>query len=221
MSDAARAGELSARAPYALVALLSTALLINYVDRSNLSIAAPMLKDELKISAEQLGWLLSAFFWTYAACQILAGWLVDRLDVKYVFATGFVLWSAATAITGFLHGLAALLATIGLYGVLAYNMVRRRNEIGIRTALGASRGSIYRMILSEAGRLIGLGAAAGIGASMATAGLMSGLLFGVGSWDAPTLAMVAGILGTVALLATLIPARRAASVDPVESLRAE
>jgi ABC-type antimicrobial peptide transport system permease subunit len=77
------------------------------------------------------------------------------------------------------------------------------------------------MIVSEAGRLIGLGAAAGIGASMATAGLMSGLLFGVGSWDAPTLAMVAGILGTVALLATLIPARRAASVDPVESLRAE
>ncbi len=93
-----------------VLALLVASVILNYVDRSNLSIAAPMLKDELKISAEQLGWLLSAFFWTYASCQILAGWLVDRLDVKYVFAAGFVLWSAATAVTGLLHGLAALLA---------------------------------------------------------------------------------------------------------------
>ena len=100
-----------------MLALLVASVILNYVDRSNLSIAAPMLKDELKISAEQLGWLLSAFFWTYAACQFLAGWLVDRLDVKYVFAAGFVLWSAATAVTGFLHGLAALLAIRVLLGI--------------------------------------------------------------------------------------------------------
>jgi macrolide transport system ATP-binding/permease protein len=128
--------------------------------------------------------------------------------------------SLAWLVGGF-AAVALLLSVVGLYGVVAYSVSQRHREIGIRTALGASRGSIYRMIVSEAGRLIGLGAAVGIGASMATAGLMSGLLFGVGSWDAPTLAMVAGILGTVALLATLIPARRAASVDPVESLRAE
>jgi len=67
-----------------VLVLLVASVILNYVDRSNLAIAAPMLKDELKISAEQLGWLLSAFFWTYATCQILAGWLVDRLDVKYV-----------------------------------------------------------------------------------------------------------------------------------------
>jgi MFS family permease len=100
-----------------VLALLVVSVILNYVDRSNLSIAAPMLKDELKISAQQLGWLLSAFFWTYAVCQILTGWLVDRLDVKYVFAAGFALWSAATAITGFLHGLTALLTIRVLLGV--------------------------------------------------------------------------------------------------------
>jgi MFS family permease len=89
--------------------LLSISVLINYIDRSNLSIAAPLIKDELRISASQLGILLSAFFWTYALMQIPAGWLVDRFDVKWVFAAGFFVWSAATAITGLLHGFAALL----------------------------------------------------------------------------------------------------------------
>jgi MFS transporter, ACS family, D-galactonate transporter len=89
--------------------LLSLSVLINYIDRSNLSIAAPLLKDELRISASQLGILLSAFFWTYALMQIPSGWLVDRFDVKWVFAIGFFVWSAATAVTGLLHGFAALL----------------------------------------------------------------------------------------------------------------
>jgi MFS transporter, ACS family, D-galactonate transporter len=89
--------------------LLAASVLINYIDRSNLSIAAPLIKDELGISAWQLGKLLSAFFWTYALLQIPAGWLVDRFDVKWVFAAGFFVWSASTAITGFLHGFTALL----------------------------------------------------------------------------------------------------------------
>jgi ACS family D-galactonate transporter-like MFS transporter len=89
--------------------LLTLSVLINYIDRSNLSIAAPLLKDELRISASQLGILLSTFFWTYALTQIPAGWLVDRVDVKWVFATGFFVWSAATAVTGLVHGFAALL----------------------------------------------------------------------------------------------------------------
>ena len=89
--------------------LLTLSVLINYIDRSNLSIAAPLIKDELRISASQLGILLSAFFWTYALMQIPAGWLVDRFDVKWVFAAGFFVWSAATAVTGILRGFAALL----------------------------------------------------------------------------------------------------------------
>jgi len=92
-----------------VLVLMAVSVLINYIDRSNLSIAAPLLKDELGISASQLGTLLSAFFWTYALMQMPAGWLVDRFDVRWIFAIGFFLWSAATAVTGYLHGFAALL----------------------------------------------------------------------------------------------------------------
>jgi len=97
--------------------LLTISVLINYVDRSNLSIAAPILKDELHISASQLGTLLSAFFWTYALMQAPSGWLVDHFDVKWVFAAGFFLWSAATAVTGFLHGFLALLVIRVIVGL--------------------------------------------------------------------------------------------------------
>jgi predicted permease len=128
--------------------------------------------------------------------------------------------SLAWLVGGF-AAVALLLSVVGLYGVVTYSVNQRNREIGIRTALGASRGSIYLMILSEAGWLIGLGAAVGIGLSIAAASLMRGLLFGVRSWDVPTLSVVAGLLGVVALVASLIPARRAAAVDPVESLRAE
>ena len=83
-----------------VLVLLAISVFINYVDRGNLSIAAPLLKGELGISASQLGVLLSAFFWTYALLQLFSGWLVDRLNVNWVFAGGFFLWSAATAATG-------------------------------------------------------------------------------------------------------------------------
>src|SRR5579862_7696783 len=97
--------------------LLSLSVLINYIDRSNLSIAAPLIKDELGISPAQLGVLLSAFFWVYALMQIPAGWLVDRFDVKWVFATGFFVWSASTAVTGLLHGFMALLTIRVILGL--------------------------------------------------------------------------------------------------------
>jgi len=84
----------------AVLVLLGISVFINYIDRGNLSIAAPMLKDELAISPAQLGMLLSAFFWTYACLQPVSGWLVDRLNVNWVIAGGFFLWSAATAGTG-------------------------------------------------------------------------------------------------------------------------
>ena len=100
-----------------VLVLLFLSVFINYVDRSNLSIAAPLIKDELGISASQLGVLLSAFFWTYSSCQILSGWLVDHWDVKWIFAAGFFLWSTATAVTGLVHSLIALLLVRVILGV--------------------------------------------------------------------------------------------------------
>ena len=100
-----------------VVVLLSISLFINYIDRGNLSIAAPMLKDELKISASQLGFLLSAFFWTYACMNLFYGWLVDRLNVNWLFAGAFFLWSAATAATGLVHTFAVLFALRLLLGM--------------------------------------------------------------------------------------------------------
>src|SRR3981081_4290031 len=97
--------------------LLWLSVFLNYIDRSNLSIAAPLLKGELGLTGTQLGVLLSAFFWTYACLQIPAGWLVDRFEVKWIFAGGFLIWSAATAVTGVLHSFAALLAVRVVLGV--------------------------------------------------------------------------------------------------------
>jgi macrolide transport system ATP-binding/permease protein len=110
---------------------------------------------------------------------------------------------------------------VGLYGVLAYSVRQRTREIGVRIALGAQRTSIYRLILKEAGWLTVLGIAAGLVCSIVATNLLRGLLFGVSSWDLFTLIAVAVVLGISALLASYIPARRAASVDPMEALRAE
>ncbi|MEJ5369975.1 MAG: MFS transporter [Bryobacteraceae bacterium] len=102
--------------PWPLIALLSFSVLINYLDRSNLSAAAPLLSRELHLPDSRLGLLLSAFFWTYALCQILAGWLVDRFSVVHVYAAGFLLWSAATGAIAFAHSFAALMALRLLLG---------------------------------------------------------------------------------------------------------
>jgi len=101
----------------AVLILLGLSVFINYIDRGSLSIAAPMLKDEIHLTASQLGILLSAFFWTYACLQPFAGWIVDRLNVNWVFAAGFCLWSAATAVTGVVHAFVALLALRLLLGI--------------------------------------------------------------------------------------------------------
>jgi ACS family D-galactonate transporter-like MFS transporter len=90
---------------------------VNYVDRGNLSIAAPILKDELRISASQLGILFSAFFWSYTALLFVSGWLVDRFDVNLVIAIGYLVWSLATATTGLVHGFALLLVMRLILGI--------------------------------------------------------------------------------------------------------
>jgi MFS transporter, ACS family, D-galactonate transporter len=97
--------------------LLAFSAFLNFVDRANLSLAAPLLQGELRLSSAQLGVLLASFFPTYAAFQLVSGWLVDRFEVSWVIATGFFLWSAATAATGFVHTFALLLLLRLLLGM--------------------------------------------------------------------------------------------------------
>ena len=134
--------------------------------------------------------------------------------------TAYLHRSSAWLVGGF-AALALLLSVVGLYGVIAYSVSQRTREIGVRMALGAQRKSVYQLILKEAGMLIALGIVAGVACSVAAATLMHKMLFRVHSWDLPTLSAVAVLLGLSALLASYIPARRAASVNPVEALRAE
>ncbi|MBV9223289.1 MAG: MFS transporter [Acidobacteriaceae bacterium] len=98
------------RSEWTLLILLVASIFINYIDRSNLSIAAPLLQKELSLSPVQVGLLLSSFFWTYALLQLvgIAGWLADRFPVTLVFAAGFLLWSLATIATGLLSGFFAI-----------------------------------------------------------------------------------------------------------------
>jgi predicted permease len=134
--------------------------------------------------------------------------------------TAYIHRSAAWLVGGFAV-LALLLSVVGLYGVVAYSVSQRTREIGVRMALGAQRSSVYQLILKEAGLLTVLGVAAGLTCAVGAAAFMGKLLFGVRSWDIPTLVSVAMLLGFSALVASVIPARRAASVNPVEALRAE
>jgi len=128
--------------------------------------------------------------------------------------------SSAWLVGGFAF-LALLLGVVGLYGVIAYSVGQRTREIGVRMALGAQRSSVYQLILKEAGWLVGTGICAGLLCSIAAATLIRGLLFGVRSWDAATLAAVSVVLAMSAMLASYIPARRAAKVDPMVALRYE
>jgi predicted permease len=128
--------------------------------------------------------------------------------------------SSARLLGGFAV-MALLLGVVGLYGVIAYSVNQRTREFGVRMALGAQRSAVSGMILREATRLIALGIGAGLLGSLAAAGLLRPLLFGIQPWDWTTLAAAAVLLGTSAMLASYLPAHRAASVNPVEALRAE
>jgi len=100
-----------------LVLLVTAAVFINYIDRGNLATAAPLMQDELHMSASQLGFLLSAFYYGYVACMPAAGWLSERYGVHRVFATGLAIWSIATLATGFAQGFIALVVLRVLLGV--------------------------------------------------------------------------------------------------------
>jgi predicted permease len=128
---------------------------------------------------------------------------------------------SATWLVGAFATVALLLGVVGLYGVIAYSVSQRTREIGVRIALGAQRSTVYRLILKEAAVLAIAGIVIGIGCAILAASLMRKVLFGTPPWDITTLLGVAAVLGASALLASFLPARRAASVDPITALRAE
>jgi ABC-type antimicrobial peptide transport system permease subunit len=137
----------------------------------------------------------------------MGGWLADRRFLLFLVG----LFAAATL----------TLAAVGIYGVVAFSVARRTQEIGIRMALGAQRSDVLRLVLGEGARMAAIGVVIGIGASLAITRLLSNLLFGVSPTDPWTFAGVAVLLSLVALLATYIPAYRAMRVDPVDALRYE
>jgi putative ABC transport system permease protein len=124
-------------------------------------------------------------------------------------------------LSGFFGFLAAVLAVIGLYGVMSYTVQRRTNEIGIRMALGAGRLSILGMILLDALLLLTVGIVIGLGLSLALGKAASSLLFGLRPSDPTTLGLAVALLAAVAVAASYIPARRASKVDPIAALRYE
>jgi putative ABC transport system permease protein len=124
-------------------------------------------------------------------------------------------------LSGFFGFLAVVLATIGLYGVMSYMVARRRSEIGIRMALGANRGDVLGLVLREAGMLLAVGLVIGTGLAIAVGRTTSSLLFGLKPTDPVTIGLSVGLLAVVAIVASFLPAMRAARLEPMLALREE
>jgi ABC-type antimicrobial peptide transport system permease subunit len=122
-------------------------------------------------------------------------------------------------LSGFFGAVALLLAGLGLYGVTSYTVNRRRAEIGIRMALGASPGRVVRLVLSRVWMLVGFGVLAGLGVCIWITELIAPLLYGLEPGDPVTLTSAAAVLATIGILAGWLPAKRAARIDPANVLR--
>jgi MFS family permease len=186
-----------AKAGGALVPLLALAVFINYVDRGNLATAAPLIKDEMKLSASQLGVLLSAFFWSYMPGQLLAGWLADRINAYRTLAVGLAIWSLATAASGLAGGFGAILALRLLLG------------LGESTAFPcASKLLAQRLPTSRLGAANGLiGAGLALGPAFGT--LTGGLLMARMGWR--PVFLVFGLVSLLWLAPWVAATRRASS----------
>jgi len=147
--------------------------------------------------------------------------LVELADFEQVIRDGLTSERLMAMLAGFFGALAALLAMVGLYGVISYLVAWRRNEIGIRLALGAGRRQVVGMVMREAGRLLAARIAAGTVIALIAVRAAGTLLFGLKPYDPLTLAAAAVLLAGIAGWASFLPARRASRMDPAEALRYE
>jgi ABC-type antimicrobial peptide transport system permease subunit len=147
--------------------------------------------------------------------------LFNVSTLKESMRMGDVFERVAAVFAGAFGLLSLILAVVGIYGVVAFTTRQRTHEIGIRMALGASKGDVVRQVLGQGLSLTAAGLVVGIAVSLLLTRFLRGMLFGVATSDWLTLSTVAVVLCSVALVACLIPARRAASVDPMQALRTE
>jgi predicted permease len=174
-----------------------------FLVRSNLPLAG--LREDLRRTIAKQSPAIIVQFKSFAA-QVQESLLRERL---------------MATLSGFFGGLACLLATVGLYGVVSYLVARRRNEIGVRIALGATRGTVMSLVLREATVLLAAGVGVGVGLAIALGRAASSLLYGLKAYDPTSIAVAALFLGIVALGASILPAYRAARLEPMLALREE
>ena len=158
---------------------------------------------------------------THGIREVAPGSTVDYSYVSTYARDSLVTERLMSSLSGFLGSLAMLIATVGLYGVLSYMVTRRRVEIGVRIALGADPRRVVRMVLGETSALLTIGVIAGVCLAIWSAHLAANLLFGLQPWDPASLIGSVALLGTVSVIASWIPARRASRLAPTIALRAE
>ena len=170
-------------------------------------------------SQEPLPPLISSI--KHASGEINSGMVLNFSVFKTQIREGLLREQLMATLSGFFGVLATILAMVGLYGVISYMVVRRRSEIGVRMALGANRANILLMVLREAAILLGIGLAVGTALSLAAGTAAASMLYGLKPSDPQTLAIALAGISVVALLAILLPAQRAATVQPMAALREE
>jgi predicted permease len=169
------------------------------------SVPASEITSSVRMASAQVSPLVGIDFQSLEA-KVQEGLLRERL---------------MATLSAFFGALATLISAVGLYGVMSYLIVRRTNEIGVRIALGAGQGAIVALILRQASKLLAIGVAAGILLTIAIAGTAQSILFGLKSYDATTLALATALLSAVTVVASYLPARRAAHLEPMAALREE
>jgi putative ABC transport system permease protein len=147
--------------------------------------------------------------------------IFDVVTLEQAVSDSFATKRLATVLLGFFAAVAMILASVGLYAIVAYSVSLRTREIGIRMALGARPRDVLALTLNEGGRLAAVGLIAGLVVAWLSTGVMRSLVFDVSTTDPLTFVLAGGLLAAIGLLASYVPARRAARIDPTVALRCE